>query len=277
MSEVSAQASKHQTSRRNALVIARVARALLKIAPAIAFCVLATAGWEIMARSLSSPLVPDVSKIAQSCYDIVMSGEAFKQIGITVWRIALGFILAFVLALIVGITSARYDPVRVFFEPAILLGLTVPGLVWALLCVIWFGVSLATPVVSIALGITPALVLSVVQGIRAVDPDIIEMAHVYRLSRRVRLRKIWLPSLVPTLLSGGRVAFSLAWKVIVLVEIFGLSDGVGYQINSEFSMQNVEGVIAWTLVFWLGMLMLEYAVFQVLDRRLTRWERKSKV
>lgn len=277
MSEVSAQASKNQTSRRSVLVIARVACALLKIAPAIAFCVLATAAWEIMARSLSSPLVPDVSKIAQSCYDIVVSGEAFSQIGITVWRIALGFILAFVLALIIGISSARFDPVRVFFEPAILLGLTVPGLVWALLCVIWFGVSLATPVVSIALGITPALVLSVVQGIRAVDPDIIEMAHVYRLSRRTRLQKIWLPSLVPTLLSGGRVAFSLAWKVIVLVEIFGLSDGVGYQINSEFSMQNVEGVIAWTLVFWLGMLVLEYAVFQVLDRRLTRWERKAKV
>lgn len=277
MSDVSAQASKNQTSLRNGLVIARTARALLKIAPAIAFCVLATAGWEIMARSLSSPLVPDVSKIARSCYDIVVSGQAFSQIGITVWRIALGFILAFVLALIIGISSARFDPVRVFFEPAILLGLTVPGLVWALLCVIWFGVSLATPVVSIALGITPALVLSVVQGIRAVDPDIIEMAHVYRLSRRTRLQKIWLPCLVPTLLSGGRVAFSLAWKVIVLVEIFGLSDGVGYQINSEFSMQNVEGVIAWTLVFWLGMLVLEYAVFQVLDRRLTRWERKAKV
>lgn len=277
MSEASAQTDHKQFSRRGLVWVGRMAHGLLKISPAIAFCVLATLGWEIMARSLSSPLVPDVGKIAQSCHDIVVSGEAFEQIGITVWRIALGFLLAFVLALIIGISSARFDPVRVFFEPAILLGLTVPGLVWALLCVIWFGVSLATPVVSIALGITPALVLSVVQGIRSVDPDIIEMAHVYRLSRRTRLQKIWLPSLVPVLLSGGRVAFSLAWKVIVLVEIFGLSDGVGYQINSQFSMQNVEGVIAWTLVFWLGMLVLEYAVFQVLDRRLTRWERKAKV
>lgn len=277
MSEAHAQLEPGVARRRGASVLAQTLKWLLKIAPAIAFCVLATAGWEIMARSLASPLVPGVGKIAQACEDIVMTGEAFTQIGITLWRIALGFILAFVLALAIGIASARFDPVRVFFEPAILLGLTVPGLVWALLCVIWFGVSLATPVISIALGITPALVLSVIQGIRAVDPDIIEMAHVYRLSRKTRLRRIWLPSLVPTLLSGGRVAFSLAWKVIVLVEIFGLSDGVGYQINSQFSMQNVEGVIAWTLVFWLGMLVLEYAVFQVLDRRLTRWERKAKV
>ena len=276
MSELTERLDPQSTPGRG-LLLSAVGRVLLKIAPALVFCVLAIISWEIMSRSIASPLVPGVEKIAGACRDILATGEAFTQIGITLWRITLGYVLAFVLALFIGIASARFDPVRVFFEPAILLGLTVPGLVWALLCVIWFGVSLATPVISIALGITPALVLSVVQGIRAVDPDIIEMAHVYRLSRKKRLMKIWFPSLVPTLLSGGRVAFSLAWKVIVLVEIFGLSDGVGYQINSQFSMQNVEGVLAWTLVFWLGMLLLEYAVFQVLDRRLTRWERKAKV
>ncbi|MBD1550747.1 ABC transporter permease [Pseudomonas typographi] len=277
MPELARPLIRHRSPGRGAAGLLAIGRWLVKVAPAVAFCLLAIISWEVMARSLASPLVPGVGKIAGACESIVLSGEAFTQIGITLWRIALGFVLAFVLSLLVGISSARYDPVRVFFEPAILLGLTVPGLVWALLCVIWFGVSLATPVVSIALGITPALVLSVVQGIRGVDPDIIEMAHVYQLPRRTRLMKIWLPALVPSLLNGGRVAFSLAWKVIVLVEIFGLSDGVGYQINSQFSMQNVEGVIAWTLVFWLGMLLLEYAVFQVLDRRLTRWQRRASV
>jgi len=277
MPELSARLTTVSAAPRAAAFAMALGRGLLKIAPAIVFCVLAIISWEIMARTLASPLVPGIGKIADQCLRILMSGEAFQQIGITLWRIALGFFLAFFIALSVGIASARFEVIRIFFEPAILLGLTVPGLVWALLCVIWFGVSLATPVISIALGITPALILSVIQGIRSVDPEIVEMAHVYQLSRKTRLLKIWLPSLVPTLLSGGRIAFSLAWKVIVLVEIFGLSDGVGYQINSEFSMQNVEGVLAWTLVFWLGMLILEYAVFQVLDRRLTRWERKARV
>ena len=68
-----------------------------------------------------------------------------------------------------------------------------------------------------------------------------------------------LPSLVPFLVSGARLGFSLAWKVIVLVELFGLSDGVGYQLNSEFSSQNVAGVLAWTLVFWVVMALIELA------------------
>ena len=74
---------------------------------------------------------------------------------------------------------------------------TVPGLVWALLCVIWFGVSLATPVVGVALGVAPALTVSVIQGVRAVDPDLIEMARVFRLKRWARLSRLWLPAMAP--------------------------------------------------------------------------------
>jgi NitT/TauT family transport system permease protein len=157
------------------------------------------------------------------------------------------------------------------------LGLTVPGLVWALLCVIWFGVSLWTAVVSIALGISPALILSIIQGVQSVDAQVMEMAHVFRLSRAAKLRYIWFPSLVPYLFSGARLGFSLAWKVIVLVELFGLSNGIGYQLNSEFSSQNVAGVIAWTIVFWIVMSVIEYGLLQSLERRSRRWQRPAKV
>ncbi|PHM19643.1 MAG: nitrate ABC transporter permease [Curvibacter sp. PD_MW3] len=252
-------------------------RYLRQVLPGLTFCTLLILSWELMARWLHSPLVPGVEQVASETFRIVASGDAVTQISITLWRIVLGFLLAFSVALPIGIASARFSFVHRFFEPAIVLGLTVPGLVWALLCVIWFGVSLATPVVSVALGIAPALILQVIQGVKSVDPDIVEMAHVYRLSRGKRLSKIWLPSLVPYLLSGARIGFSLAWKVIVLVEIFGLSDGVGYRLNSEFSMQNVEGVLAWTLSFWVGMVTLEYVFFQALERRLSYWERKARV
>lgn len=250
---------------------------LIHIAPALAFCVLAVIGWELMARALASPLVPDAETIYGEIWRIVASGEVATQIGITLWRIALGFAVAFVVSLAIGIASARSDAIRIFFEPAIVLGLTVPGLVWTLLCVIWFGVSLATPVVAIALGIAPTLILTVIQGVKSVDPEIMEMAHVYRISRANVFRKIWLPSLVPYLFSGARIGFSLAWKVIVLVEIFGLSDGVGYKLNSEFSLQNVEGVMAWTIVFWAAMAALEYGVLQQFERALSYWRKESQV
>jgi NitT/TauT family transport system permease protein len=119
--------------------------------------------------------------------------------------------------------------------------------------------------------------LSVIQGVRSVDAQIIEMAHVFRLSRWAQVRHIWLPSLVPYLFSGARLGFSLAWKVIVLVELFGLSNGVGYQLESEFSSQNVAGVIAWTIVFWIVMAVIEYGLIQTLERRSRRWQRTARI
>jgi NitT/TauT family transport system permease protein len=250
---------------------------LTRALPAVTFCVLLVAAWHFMSLRLATPLVPDVAEIGRDIGRIVADGMAAKQIGITLWRILVGFSLAFAVSLSLGILAARSAIARSFLDPAIVLGLTVPGLVWALLCVIWFGVSLWTAVVSIALGITPALILNVIQGVRSVDAQVIEMAHVFRLSRAAKLRYIWIPSLVPFLFSGARLGFSLAWKVIVLVELFGLSNGVGYQLNSEFSSQNVSGVIAWTIVFWIVMSVIEYGVLQSLERRSRNWQRTSNV
>jgi NitT/TauT family transport system permease protein len=254
------------------------ARRWLRVAlPALAFVVLTALGWEVVARRMASPLVPDLAEVARESWRILHSGMAASQIGITLLRILLGFALAMVVSLVVSIASARNAMVQAFFEPAIVLGLTIPGLVWALLCVIWFGISLATPVLSIALGIAPALTVSVLQGMRGVDAEVVEMAHIFHFSRWTRLRYLWLPALAPFLFSGARLGFSLAWKVIVLVELFGLSDGVGYQLNAEFSSQNVAGVLAWTLIFWVVMAALEYGALQGLERRLTRWRRTSRV
>jgi NitT/TauT family transport system permease protein len=241
--------------------------------PSILFCVALLGFWEVMTRVTASPLVPGVREVVDEVRRIVFSGLAVKQIGITFGRILLGFGVAFVVSLVVGIAAARNSFARRFVNPAIILGLTVPGLVWALLCVIWFGVSLTTPVVAIALGVAPVMVLHVVQGMHAIDAEIIEMAFVFKLSRWDKIAHIWIPSMIPHLIGGSRVGLSLAWKVIVLVELFGLSNGVGYQLNSEFSSQNVAGVLAWTIVFWAVMIALEYAVLQTLEGRFATWRR----
>ncbi|MDB5617743.1 ABC transporter permease subunit [Tardiphaga sp.] len=241
--------------------------------PSVLFCLCLLALWETMARLTASPLVPDVGEIAGEVWRLALGGFALRQIGITLGRIVVGFGVAFAISLVVGIAAGLSPAFRRFCDPAIILGLTVPGLVWALLCVIWFGVSLATPVVAIALGVAPVMILHVLQGMRAVDSEIVEMAHVFKLSTRDRLVHIWIPSLIPHLIGGARVGLSLGWKVIVLVELFGLSNGVGYQLNSEFSSQNVAGVLAWTIVFWAVMVAIEYGILQSLERHFSAWRR----
>lgn len=254
-------------------LVARARGVLSAIGPQLLFFVLLVLAWEVMARWLHSPLVPGVGPIFRELAKITENGFAFSEIWITFVRMSLGFLLALAIALPIGIVSALSRTAARFFEPGIILGLTVPGLVWALLCVIWFGVSLWTPVISVALGVLPSLVIAVQQGVRSLSLEITEMTRVFRLRRSTVLRRIWIPLLYSFLVSGCRIGFSIAWKVIVLVEIFGMSNGVGYQLNSQFSTQNVEGVIAWTLAFWVTMLGVEHGIFHPLERHANHWKK----
>lgn len=251
--------------------------AVRAVLPAAAFFAVLVGGWQLVASRSDNVLVPDVPTVWSALSDTVTQPLFYDSLGATLLRVGLGFALAFVTAVVIGIAMGRVEFVRRFFEPAVLIGLTVPGLVWALLCVIWFGVSLTNPVVAVALSTAPALTLSIYQGTRAMDSELHEMAYVYRFSLTTKLRYLWLPSLLPALLSGARLGLSLSWKVIVLVEMFGMSSGVGYELNNQFAAQNVAGVLSWTLLFALVMAVLEYGVLQSLERRLGRWRKAATV
>lgn len=247
------------------------------VLPPVLFLLVIAVAWQIMAHRIHSMLVPGLGEIVMEIKRVAITEGAFYQIGLTLERILLGCGLAFVISLIVGIAAGRNRWVEAFFRPGIVLGLTIPGLVWALLCVIWFGVDWKSPVVALALGVAPALTVNMIQGVRSVDYSLIEMTHVFRFPPVARLRHLWLPAMAPFLLSGIRLSFSLAWKVIVLVEIFGMSSGVGYQLNQEFSSQNVAGVLAWTIIFGGVMAAIEYVLIQTFERRITRWRRTANV
>ncbi|MFD5892736.1 ABC transporter permease [Streptomyces sp. NPDC060366] len=254
--------------------LTRLARRVL---PVIAFFVVLIGGWQVLALRDDSPLMPQVPVIWQALTSAVADPVFYESLGVTMLRVSLGFLLAFAVAVVVGIAMGRVEFVRRFFEPAVLIGLTVPGLVWALLCVMWFGISLTNPVVAVALSAAPALTLSIYQGTLAMDGDLREMAYVYRFPARYKLRYLWLPALRPALLSGARLGLSLSWKVIVLVEMFGMSSGIGYQLNNQFAAQDVAAVLSWTLLFALVMGVLEYGVLQGLERRLNRWRKVTAV
>lgn len=271
--ELTFESARPARASRSTTFLPRLRQAGRRLAPQTLFFVVLIAGWEAMAHTAASPLVPHAGAIARELGAISLSGFGPMEIAITFLRMSLGFLLALAIALPIGILTAVCRFAERFFEPGIILGLTVPGLVWALLCVIWFGVSLASPVVAVALGVLPALIISVNQGVRSLAHELVEMQRVFRLPHHVVLRRIWLPVLYSFIVSGCRVGFSIAWKVIVLVEIFGMSNGVGYQLNAQFSTQNVEGVIAWTLSFWVAMLLVEHGIFQPLERHANRWKK----
>jgi NitT/TauT family transport system permease protein len=227
--------------------------------------------WAVIAAFFPPTFLPGPLVVARRLGELAARGDFWMHLRATILRVAIGFGIAFVVSVGAGILMGSRRLAEGVFESWVLVGLTIPGLCWAVLAVMWFGITEMAPVFAIVVVVLPMLTLNMWQGTKSVDRDLVEMAHVFRASRRALLRDVVLPQLLPFCLAGARLGFALGWKVVVLSEMFGLSSGVGYMINRSFSAYSMDDVLAWTVGFTLVMFAFEYAVMLPIERRLVRW------
>jgi NitT/TauT family transport system permease protein len=227
--------------------------------------------WAVLAAFFPPTLLPGPLVVARRLGELAARGDLWIHLRATILRVVIGFGAAFVVSIGAGILMGSRPLVAGVFESWVLVGLTIPGLCWAVLAVMWFGITEMAPVFAIFVVVLPMLTLNMWQGTKSLDRDLVEMARVFRASRKSLLRDVVLPQLLPFCLAGGRLGFALGWKVVVLSEMFGLSSGVGYMINRSFSSYSMDDVLAWTVGFTLVMFAFEYAVMLPIERRLVRW------
>jgi NitT/TauT family transport system permease protein len=181
--------------------------------------------------------------------------------------------LAFVVSIGVGIFMGVNRTAERFFEPNIVVGLTVPSLAWSVIALMWFGISELAPVFTIFVVLQPLITVNIWQGTKALDHEVIEMARAFRAGRAMVIRDVVIPQLVPYLLAATRFGLSLAWKVVVIAELLGLSNGIGYMIHYSFGIFSMLDVFAWTISFTLVMLAVEYGLLKPLEARVAGWRR----
>jgi NitT/TauT family transport system permease protein len=112
------------------------------------------------------------------------------------------------------------------------------------------------------------------EGARALDRGLDEMAQVFRMSPWVRGRHVVLPQLAPYLAAAARAGLSLVWKIVLIVELLGRPNGVGFEIGVAFQLFDVTRILAYALAFIAVMLAIETFLVQPLERHVARWRPK---
>jgi len=232
--------------------------------------------WQLLSTFVFERFVlPAPTVVVQQMWDIVRSGEFWENFTATGRQLVAGFTLAFALGTVLGIAMGRSRYWYGFFRDYVMVTLTTPGLVFALLGVMVFGLSQVGPVVAIVLTSLPHVTVNVVEGVRAIPRDLLDMATAYGVDRRTRLRHIVLPAAAPFVFTALRYGFGIAWKITVLTELFGGAKGIGIQIQVYRQFYNTAGVIAWA-IFMVGLaLITERLVFKRLEDRFFRWRPKA--
>ena len=220
-------------------------------------------------------ILPSPTRVLSEMWEILGRGDFWENIYATLKHLFIGFTIAYVIGTAIGIAMGRGPYWDGFFHDYVMLALTTPGLVFALICVMIFGLSTWAPITAIVLTAFPHVTVNVVEGVRAIPRELQDMATSYGVDRRTQLRHIILPAVAPFLFTAVRYGFAIAWKITALTELFGGRDGVGIQIRVKFELFNMAGVLAWAFFLVTFALIMERVVLQRLERRFFRWRPKA--
>ena len=188
-------------------------------------------------------------------------------------RVFISFVLAMTLGIGIGIVLGISKPLDRFFDSWLTLFLNIPALVTIILCYVWLGLIESAAILAVSINKIPNVVVTIREGARALEKDYLEMAQSFRLSHATVLRHIVLPQLAPFLVASTRSGLALIWKIVLVVELLGRSNGVGFQLHLFFQLFDIASILAYTLAFVFVIQVLEYGILQPLERRVSRWRR----
>ncbi|MGB3388051.1 MAG: ABC transporter permease [Pseudaminobacter sp.] len=227
--------------------------------------------WSITAAAWPSRAFPPPDRVWQVVLNEAASGELAYHLGATLARVTASFILAMAIGSAVGILLGISRRADEFFSAWVILFLNIPALVIIVLAYIWFGLNEVAAIGAVAVNKIPNVVVTMREGARALDRRYGEMAFVYRFSLLDRIRHVILPQLQPYFAAASRSGIALIWKIVLVVELLGRSNGVGFQIYLYFQLFDVAAILAYTLAFVAIMLLIELLLVQPFERHATRW------
>ena len=218
-----------------------------------------------------SSILPTPWALLAPFSEAASSGELPYHLGMTLWRVFWAFSLAMILGTVLGYAMGRNPAFDRWLDPWLVVFLNLPALVLIVLCYLWIGLNDVAAITAVVLNKIPNVATVLREGARALDPDLAAMARVFRMKRAARLRHVVLPQLVPFVAAAARSGVAIIWKIVLVVEFLGRSNGIGFQIHLYFQQFDVAMVLVYSLSFIAVMLAVEWLLLQPLERRARRW------
>ncbi len=199
--------------------------------------------------------LPSPYQVLLGLRDLVQIGmppghQLYNHIFYSLVRVISGFTIAAVIAVPLGITMGWSKTVNNLLEPVVELIRPIPPLAWIPIAILWFGIGMKSAAFIIFLGAFFPILLNTVNGVRSIDPILIEAAYTMNASNRDIFFKVLIPGAIPSILTGARIGIGIGWMTLVAAEFTGVKKGygLGYMIMTARDIQRPDEIIAGMLV-----------------------------
>jgi NitT/TauT family transport system permease protein len=230
--------------------------------------------WALAAALAQSRLLPGPLTVGAATLADIRSGELPFQMVCTLGRVISSFAIAMVLGTIAGYAMGRSKTVDRYADSWLIVLLNMPALVTIIFAYIWIGLNETAAILAVVINKLPNVIVVMREGARALDPELDEMAKAFQFTWFSRMRHVVIPQLAPYLAASSRSGLSIVWKIVLIVELIGRPNGVGFVLGSAFSLFDMAKILSYAISFIVVMLVIESLLVQPLERRAIRWRRR---
>jgi NitT/TauT family transport system permease protein len=242
---------------------------LIRLASALSLLAL----WVILSLLLSENVVPGPLATLGFLGHEIARGALFFNLWMTFKRVVIAFVIAMLLGISLGVASGASQRWERVISPWLTVGLTIPRIVLFVIAYLLLGLTDFAAIVALVLSAVPTIIVQMREGTQALDGKLLEMARAYRRPPLSIWRQVVFPQLLPYFIGTARGALSLAWKMVVLAELLGRTNGVGYEIYFYFQLFNMKGVLAYGLAMMIILALVDLAFVMLMRRATFRWRR----
>jgi NitT/TauT family transport system permease protein len=223
----------------------------------------------VQSRLLPGPLAVGAVTLAE-----IRSGELPFQLGCTLARVIGSFAIAMLLGTIAGYAMGRSKTIDRYADPWLIVLINMPALVTIIFAYIWIGLDETAAILAVAINKLPNVTVVMREGTRALDPELEEMTKAFQFTWLSRIRHVVIPQLAPYLAASSRSGLAIVWKIVLVVELLGRPNGVGFVLGSAFALFDMGKILSYAICFIIVMLVIESFLVQPLERRANRWRRR---
>ena len=235
-------------------------------------------GWELLfqCKAVNPLFISAPSRVILALITIIRDGSLFQHLGISANEFLLGYGLAIVIGFPLGIMLGWFKLIRAAFGPFIAAMQATPRIALMPLFIIWFGLGITSKIVVVLLSAIFPLIVNLQVAMSTIDSDLVHVAQAYGASRWKIFRTIALPTSLPFLITGLRLAAGRGLLGVIVAEVFGGAEGIGYMIQYAGSTFQTDKVFAGVLVVAVTGISLDFTLDR-LGRYFDRWRSESAV
>jgi NitT/TauT family transport system permease protein len=245
---------------------------LHKIWPPLLVLIVVIAAWWVAVVATESVIFPTPAQVVTGTMELVEDGTLWEHIGASLMRVGVGFGVAVLVAVPMGLWMGRVDGAFRTLNPIIQILRPISPIAWIPIAILWFGVGNLSPIFLIFIAAVYPMIVQTAAGVHTIEKRYLRAAENFGVSRRVLFRQVIIPAVLPEIIVGMRIGLGVAWLVVVAAEMIALRSGLGYLIiDSRNAGNRYDLVIAGMIVIGVIGLILDGAMRLLEGLKQVRW------